>query len=97
MNQKREELLTLRMGALFNKLARGGLLTHTNGSIPTGSEQEMEQFELDEVVSKHMRRWLKRTGGKVHGPGGAAELLGVNPSTLRNRMNKLGIQYGRKK
>jgi hypothetical protein len=33
--------------------------------------------------------------GEIHGPGGAAELLGVNPSTLRNRMNKLGIEYGR--
>jgi DNA-binding protein Fis len=39
---------------------------------------------------------LVKTGGKVHGPNGAASLLGVNPSTLRNKMNKLGIQYGRK-
>ena len=27
------------------------------------------------------------------GPGGAAELLGINASTLRNRMNKLKIKY----
>jgi DNA-binding protein Fis len=27
----------------------------------------------------------------VHGPSGAAELLGINPSTLRSRMQKLGI------
>ncbi|MCD4683883.1 MAG: hypothetical protein K8R86_11420 [Bacteroidales bacterium] len=32
----------------------------------------------------------------MHGPGGAAELLGINPSTLRNRMNKLGINYKHK-
>jgi len=37
------------------------------------------------------------TGGKIHGPGGAAELLGINPNTLRGRMNKLGVMYGRKK
>jgi hypothetical protein len=33
------------------------------------------------------------TGGKIHGPGGAGELLGVNPSTLRYRMEKLGIPF----
>jgi DNA-binding protein Fis len=31
----------------------------------------------------------------MHGPEGAAALLGVNPSTLRSRMKKLGIPYGR--
>ncbi len=35
--------------------------------------------------------------GKVHGPGGDAELMGINPSTLRNRKDKLGIHYGRGK
>jgi transcriptional regulator with GAF, ATPase, and Fis domain len=42
---------------------------------------------LDEVTSRHIRRVLEMTKGKVHGKGGAAELLGINPSTLRNRMN----------
>jgi DNA-binding protein Fis len=36
------------------------------------------------------------TKGKVNGPDGAAFFLGINPSTLRNRMKKLGIDYGRK-
>jgi transcriptional regulator with GAF, ATPase, and Fis domain len=52
---------------------------------------------LEEVVSAHIRQVLARTKGKIHGKGGAAELLGVNASTLRNRMNKLGIEYGRKR
>jgi PAS domain S-box-containing protein len=34
---------------------------------------------------------LKRTGGKVFGPGGAAELLGMNPSTLSSRVRALGL------
>jgi formate hydrogenlyase transcriptional activator len=29
---------------------------------------------------------------KVEGEGGAAEVLGINPSTLRTRMRKHGIQ-----
>jgi transcriptional regulator with GAF, ATPase, and Fis domain len=52
--------------------------------------------ELDQVISDHIRRALAKVDGKIHGPGGAAELLGMNASTLRNRMNKLGISYGRK-
>jgi transcriptional regulator with GAF, ATPase, and Fis domain len=51
---------------------------------------------LDEVVIRHIRKILDRTGGKIHGPGGAADLLGINASTLRNRMKKLGIVYGRR-
>ncbi len=52
---------------------------------------DAETLELDTVVAEHIRRVLRRTGGKVHGPDGAGELLGVNPSTLRARMRKLGI------
>jgi transcriptional regulator with GAF, ATPase, and Fis domain len=35
---------------------------------------------------------LQKTGWKVRGPGGTAELLGIHPSTLESRMKKLGIQ-----
>jgi transcriptional regulator with GAF, ATPase, and Fis domain len=30
--------------------------------------------------------------GVIHGKKGAAEILGINPSTLRSRMDKLGIK-----
>jgi len=53
-------------------------------------------LKLDEVMYQHIRRVLEMTKGKVHGKGGAAEALGINPSTLRNRMNQLGIPYGRR-
>jgi len=56
-----------------------------------------EPLKLDEVMSRHIRRVLEMTRGKVHGKGGAAEVLGINPSTLRNRMNQLGISYGRRR
>jgi len=55
-----------------------------------------EPLELDAVVSNHITRVLEMTGGKVHGELGAAQLLKVNPSTLRKRMRKLGIPFGRK-
>ncbi|GAH10561.1 unnamed protein product [marine sediment metagenome] len=37
------------------------------------------------------------TNGKVNGHEKAAELMGINPSTLRNLMDKLGVPYGRGK
>jgi DNA-binding NtrC family response regulator len=63
--------------------------------IPDEIQDKM--LNLDEVTSQHIRRVLEMTKGKVHGKGGAAEVLGVNPSTLRNRMNQLGIPYGRRR
>ena len=50
---------------------------------------------LDELISNHIKSVIERTNGKVHGPGGAAEILGVNPSSLRNKMRKYGIKHGR--
>lgn len=53
-------------------------------------------LNLDEAMSMQISKVLKMTKGKIHGQGGAAELLGINPNTLRGRMSKLGIIYGRK-
>ncbi len=50
---------------------------------------------LEELTLLHIQRVLNLTGGKIKGPGGAAELLDINPYTLRSRMDKLGIAYGR--
>jgi len=50
---------------------------------------------LDEMVAHHIRMALEHTGGKIEGDKGAAQLLGLHPSTLRGRMKKLGIPYGR--
>lgn len=50
---------------------------------------------LESLISNHIKSVVKRTSGKIHGPGGAAEILGVNPSSLRNKMRKYGIKHGR--
>lgn len=51
---------------------------------------------LDEAMAAHIASVLATAGGKIHGPGGAAELLGVNENTLRNRMDRLRIPYRRR-
>ena len=50
---------------------------------------------LDDTVRIHIQKALNASGGKVQGKGGAAEILQVHPNTLRKRMQKLGIPYGR--
>jgi len=60
-----------------------------------GAEGARRPLSLDAVSADHIRSVLKMAAGVVHGPGGAAALLGINPSTLRSRMKKLGIPYGR--
>lgn len=52
-------------------------------------------YNLNQVTSDHIRRVLKVTNGRVEGKEGAAELLGINPGTLRHRMRKLQIPFGR--
>lgn len=50
---------------------------------------------LDKVQTIHISHALILCGGKVGGKDGAAALLDINPSTLRKRMRKLGIDFGR--
>lgn len=47
---------------------------------------------LEEVERRHITRTLEEANWKISGDGGAAEILDMNPSTLRARMRKLGIK-----
>ncbi len=46
---------------------------------------------LDEVQRRYIRDVLKRTGGRIAGPGGAAEILGMKRTSLYARMRTLGM------
>ncbi|SIO31830.1 sigma-54-dependent Fis family transcriptional regulator [Halodesulfovibrio marinisediminis] len=52
---------------------------------------------LDEVTRMYIEKALQHCNGKIEGADGAAQLLGVNASTLRHRMRKLGIVFGKKR
>jgi transcriptional regulator with GAF, ATPase, and Fis domain len=62
--------------------------------IPLNTDQG--KMTLNEVVRHHIAQTLVSTNGKVNGTNGAAALLGVHPNTLRSRMRKLNIAFGRK-
>jgi transcriptional regulator with GAF, ATPase, and Fis domain len=59
-----------------------------------GDEQGTQR--LDELEARHIEAVLNKVDRRVSGKGGAADLLGINPNTLRHRMRKLGIRFGRK-
>ena len=50
------------------------------------TDAEVRRLEADNI-----RAALRRTKGKVSGPGGAAELLGIKPTTLASRIKALGL------
>jgi two-component system, NtrC family, response regulator HydG len=73
---------------LFVDLPLGGERPGMSGAaVPAPTKlrrlEEMERDYIGEV--------LRRTQGAIAGKGGAAEILGLPPSTLRDRMKKLGI------
>lgn len=48
---------------------------------------------LDAAMAEHIRAALRRARGRIEGPRGAAQLLDINPHTLRARMRKLRIDW----
>lgn len=46
---------------------------------------------LAEAEREHIQRVLEFTGGRIRGASGAAEILGLKPTTLESRMAKLGL------
>ncbi|MHC4862321.1 MAG: sigma 54-interacting transcriptional regulator [Planctomycetota bacterium] len=61
------------------------------GRVPGAADPGSDSDLLEDVEREHMCRVLEVCGWKVKGTGNAAERLGLNPSTLRLRMKKLGI------
>lgn len=56
-----------------------------------GHSDPAKIMTLEEAESSHIKGVLKLTNWRIKGEGGAAQLLGMNPSTLYSRMVKLGI------
>lgn len=52
---------------------------------------------LDEAMKKHIQKAMKHCHGQIEGSAGVANLLKIKPNTLRARMRKLGIEYGRRR
>ena len=57
-----------------------------------GDPTAADPAALCEVERRHIVTVLKRTGWRIDGPHGAARVLNMHPSTLRSRMQRLGIR-----
>jgi transcriptional regulator with GAF, ATPase, and Fis domain len=53
------------------------------------------EVEMRRRERENIRAALRLAGWKIYGPGGAAELLGIKPTTLSSRIQKMGLKKPR--
>jgi DNA-binding NtrC family response regulator len=63
-----------------------------NDLMSEGNHPFSDNPSLDEVQRRYITHVLKKTGNKISGLGGAAEVLGMNRATLYSRIKKLGMR-----
>ncbi len=70
-------------------VAKGTKLTITIPTVTTTAPKR--SVKLTDVEKEHIRSVLESSGWRIRGSGGAADKLGLRPTTLETRMAKLGI------
>jgi transcriptional regulator with GAF, ATPase, and Fis domain len=58
-----------------------------NPTTPVSTRAQLLELERTSIVKA-----LERSGGKIYGPGGAAEILGMRPTTLTSKIAALQIK-----
>ncbi len=94
-NTVERALIHHRHGPLSFEMLLPPVVSEYCGAVRHSSE-DRPLASLKEINARHIRQALEKAGGKINGPGGAAQILNIHPNTLRKRMDKLGIAYGRK-
>lgn len=89
---ERALILSREQPLVFDDL--GDITPHATAIIPIFARGKT--LSLEQVTSQTIVEALKMAGGRVGGEKGAAQLLKMNASTLRTKMRKLGIPFGRK-
>jgi DNA-binding NtrC family response regulator len=81
----------LATGSTINSISLSSIQSKNHQSPAINTNKKIYENERDYIISM-----LEKCGWKVYGPGGAAELMDINPSTLISRMKKLDIEKQRK-
>jgi PAS domain S-box-containing protein len=84
-----------RHGRIRIDLPSGGMIRAAGGR--TDAKPLLTEGERRDRDRANIMAALEVCGGKVFGPGGAAELLNVRPTTLSSRIKTLGIEVKRGK
>ena len=91
-----ERALILNRGPVLHITDIGAPIPRRHSQDKGPEDAGKEPLAIDAVMARHIRRVLDMCQGRVEGPHGAAVRLQIHPSTLRKRMQKLGIPYGRR-
>lgn len=65
--------------------------------VSSAGEAKIALQAYDVMVKEYLEAAIRHCHGKIQGKGSAAELLGLNPNTLRAKLRKYGVTSGRKK
>ncbi len=87
----------------LGQLNPGSFLSPTQALLPEKqeilddvSEEAFKQdLTLEALERSYVRRVLEKSRGKISGPNGACEILGIKRTTLYSRMKKLGLENQR--
>jgi len=72
----------------------------SSGALPVGGDpapgqppaRVLREEEIRALQRENLRRALEAAAGRIAGDGGAAERVGIPPSTFRSRMKSLGVE-----
>ncbi|WP_421899722.1 sigma-54 interaction domain-containing protein [Maridesulfovibrio sp.] len=88
-----EKTIDARVELMLEKhLAKLNLSPGASQPLQAGLHMQTEIKPLEQTIKEAIVSALAKTGGRINGPGGAAELLDLNPSTLRSKMRKMGLK-----
>ncbi|SFN30272.1 Transcriptional regulator containing GAF, AAA-type ATPase, and DNA-binding Fis domains [Chitinophaga sp. YR627] len=91
MEHVMERSLLMTIGTVLKQIMLPKVVTQQVGTTISSSDGNRIKT-LEEMEIEHILQVLKSCKGKVCGVGGAAELLGLPPSTLNSKIRKLGIK-----
>lgn len=84
----------IERGVLLSKDGRLELdLPAGSGSSKGSADPFADMPTLDEIQRRYILHVLEKTGGKIGGSKGAAEILGVKRTSLYNKMKRLDIEF----
>jgi DNA-binding NtrC family response regulator len=95
-NRIERALILAEHSVMYLDLPAGGSPAGVPAVPPTPGPRAADVEVLSDVEFRQRERGnvlaaLNKTGWKIHGPGGTAELLGLKPTTLISRIKKFGL------
>ena len=90
-------VITARSGVLQLDLPKARRRESPSSSVAPDQRKEILEYEqLKRIERENLIAALQQTQWRISGAGGAAELLGINASTLRSRLKAMGIEAARR-